>query len=84
MKWISVDDKMPPLDERILIHDIKYDNICISQLVNDSEYGLSWKDEGDEYWHLYTVDYWQPLPIFPKKLKNGLNEAYAYESYISS
>lgn len=70
MKWVSVKERLPLLQEDILVRTAPYGNIWLAQLVVDEEI----KDETyfqyvptDYYYYdrINDVTHWMPLPDFP-------------------
>lgn len=59
MKWIDINKKKPDLGKRVLVLD---DNVVISKLVYDIEYGFTWCDDDDSYQSETSVKYWMELP----------------------
>lgn len=61
MKWISVDKRLPPQHEDVLVYEKRENKVLIGCLQMDSSY------DGDNYWidsnfnRLYVTD-WMPLP----------------------
>lgn len=66
--WISVKDKLPPLDTDVLV--VHYGNTCIvAKRVKDG----CWEDtiEGIQ-WENESVTYWMPLPPLPQENQDDL------------
>ena len=72
MEWISVDDRLPNIDERVLVYIPKPDNhynieiAYISEGNDDYPYWVL-QDESQFYsTRFYYISHWQPLPELPK------------------
>jgi hypothetical protein len=65
--WISLKDKLPTLNERVIVFVESQKSIVISELKNDSKYGIVWNDDNTDGFHkVETVSYWQPLLQIPE------------------
>lgn len=76
MKWISVKDKLPELDSRVLVIDedgeVQICNYCKSYWNNPKlkrKNGIGFLDESDEQPRTLYPAYWMPLPFPPKELE---------------
>lgn len=65
-EWISVDDKLPPYDEWVMVHHARM--VAVALLCEATE--DDW--EGEDYWldsyrnQVLGVTHWQPLPNKPE------------------
>lgn len=72
MKWISVKDKKPKKDQRVLVYDRLHNEITIGEppIGNDDFW---WVAEGFDPYNRYPIKtspyitFWMPLPEPPKK-----------------
>jgi hypothetical protein len=70
MKWISVKDRMPPLDKEVLVvyKDVYNSQFWMDVMTLYAPYGeggeLRWSSGDDEYKN--EVRYWMPLPKMPE------------------
>ena len=71
-QWISVEDRLPEFDERVLTLHITYDNITnvrimrrIKILLNPDEFIWRWSLTGDKY----GIIAWMPIPSFDEILQ---------------
>jgi len=60
--WIAIKDRKPKVGERVLVYDIKEDNIVISRLLK----GDIWVDDDESNFALETVSHWMEIPKFKK------------------
>jgi hypothetical protein len=70
-EWISVKDRLPPYDFRVVMHvqHPKYSIIVVGLYHTKGVwYELS---NNNHYRTNRTVDYWMPLPKLPKDDNNG-------------
>ena len=86
--WISVKDKLPPLNvlersEKILVFDKGINSICVAILENTEREGLVWFVPLPFCPVLKNVTHWQPLPPLPQDeqqieteidIKQGISE----------
>ena len=64
-KWISVKDKLPKVDEIVLIYTPK-DKVITSACINPIEYrGTFWFYPENNGWNEDEVTHWMPLPEPP-------------------
>lgn len=76
-QWISVEDRLPEFDERVLTLHITYDNITSVRIMrrikvlglNPNEYEWRWSLTGDKY----GIIAWMPIPSFDKILEDNIN-----------
>ena len=77
MKWISINEKLPKIDEMVLLYEsyINDDyNITIGCLTKTklrtmyttNEYEIAFVDNQDEQPSVLNVSFWQPLPEPPE------------------
>lgn len=64
MSWIRIKDKKPPYGKRVLVC-AEGENVVISRLESDDEYGETWYDDDFSTFTLDTVKYWMELPHEP-------------------
>lgn len=67
-KWISVDDKLPPYNEKVLVFYGIDRYIGIASLVDVVASQMFWYDGRKSVYH---ITHWMPLPAFPKKGGNN-------------
>ena len=65
MEWISVDDKLPEVNKRVLTCD-EIGHIECAKFVNLSG-RTYWLTNQDQYQLHITVTHWMPLPDLPGK-----------------
>lgn len=61
-KWISVKEKMPEFDERVLVYKKQHKKIEISHVYSLDKRGYNWTCDYGHY-----VTHWQYLPEPPKQ-----------------
>lgn len=61
--WTKITKQLPPFNKRVLVVKIGNENVVISKLVNDKEYGVTWSDDdSDGFYNINTVDLWIDIP----------------------
>ena len=67
-KWISVEERLPELEEEVLVCDIDNDRNYkdVWSLEDDEDGGVVWAGKNGEWYSLDEVTHWMPLPEPPK------------------
>jgi hypothetical protein len=66
MNWIKLTERLPKLNERVLISDDGYVTICRYKRDWRDKNKIVFEDEQDEQPSNYVPEFWQPLPKTPK------------------
>lgn len=64
MDWIKIKDRKPKYGKRVLVY-AKGENVVISRLETDGEYGETWHDDDLNTFTSDTVEFWMELPLEP-------------------
>lgn len=66
MEWISVKDRLPSIDENVLVYDNCFKDVSIGYISDFLNYRKTWiTDCGESVSD--TVTHWMPLPEPPKE-----------------
>jgi len=68
-EWISVKDRLPEYDQRVLVvHDLtKTILICTYEKYIEQWADCGWSGDDEYFFHYRYVKYWMPLPELPKE-----------------
>lgn len=72
MKWIKVEDRLPPITKSNDWADYSTPVLCLHSDGHHEDCQLNETDEGEKYWSYIqdgefceTVTHWMPLPKYP-------------------
>lgn len=60
-KWIPVSERLPEMDDRVLVYTTGHEYHVWDAMPNRGE-NYAWEDEEGLYHNLYEADLWFPLP----------------------